>query len=288
MKIAAVVILYNPPPGVINNIKTYCNTVGKLYIMDNTEEGAAIKKELKALPGTEYFHDGKNEGLSKRLNEACRFAINEGYNWLLTMDQDSCFEDNSLSMYFDCVKNFKEREYVGLFGISNQRASNSSSGACSFKDDTGIITSGTLMNLAAFKLTGGFDEALYIDAVDHDYSIRAKRAGYRVIRLLNIFLSHELGTEVYRASVKTLFLVKKKKEVHSPLRVYYMYRNMLYLTQKFEKEEPELVNQLKKDVSSRIKKAIFYGRNTGKIIRYLIKAKNDFKNGKMGKIDATL
>lgn len=288
MRIAAVVILYHPSQTVIDNIKTYCNAVDKLYIMDNTEQGAEIKDELKALHGAVYFHNGKNEGLSKRLNEACHYAINDGYTWLLTMDQDSHFAGNSFSMYLDCFKKFEDKETVGLFGISNQRASNTSSSACSFNDDSSIITSGSLMNLSVFKITTGFDEALYIDAVDHDYCIRAKLAGYRVIRLLNIFLSHELGTEVYRASIKTLFLIKKRKEVHSPLRVYYMYRNMLYLTKKFESKNIEQVTQLKKDVLGRIKKALFYGRNTTKIIRYLIKAKSDFNKGRMGKINEDL
>jgi rhamnosyltransferase len=284
MKTAAAVILYHPGENVISNIKSYCNHVGKLYIIDNTEQGVLVKEALLKLPGVEYVHDGCNEGLSKRLNTACNHAIRDGYEWLLTMDQDSSFPDNNFLNYLNCFNSFVKKESVALFGVSNDRAAVTVSPGCSFTEDSRIITSGSLMNIRLFKTIGPFDEKLYIDSVDDDYCIRAGLAGYKTIRFTNIFIVHQLGVEVYRASLKTFFLWKKKKSIHSPLRLYYMYRNMLYLNKKFEKENLPEIKQLKKDVMARVKRAIMYARKTIEILKYIKKAKVDFAKNRMGKI----
>jgi rhamnosyltransferase len=285
MRIAAVVILYHPDDASISNIKSYYDAVSKVYVYDNTENEAAIKKELLQLSKIDYYHDGKNLGLPKRLNEACHQAIKEGFDWLLTMDQDSNFLQGSFTKYLDCFIQFQNKEKVAMFGTSNKRDNITSTGQCLFKEDVDLMTSGTLLNLSLFKKIGNFDEALFIDCVDHDYCIRTILAGYKLIRFSNIFLLHELGNIVYGSSIKTLFLIKKKKEIHSPVRFYYMVRNMLYLTKKFEKENLAQVKQLKKDVVSRIKKAIFYGRNSLEILKYVKKGYKDYKNMKMGKLD---
>ncbi len=284
MKIAAVVFLYNPGEITIANIESYAGSISKVYVFDNTEEGAKLKNSLLKLPVIEYYHDGKNEGLSKRLNEAAHLAIKDGFDWLLTMDQDSSFYNNSFTTYLNCFSKFENKDNVAMFGTTNDRDIISSSEECQVKEVNDLMTSGTLLNLCLFKKIGNFDEALFIDSVDHDYSIRTILAGYPILRFTNIFLSHELGKEVYNSSIKTLFILKKKKEIHSPVRCYYMFRNMLYLTKKFEKENIHQVKQLKKDVISRIKKALLYGRNSLAIFNYLNRAYKDYKNMQMGKI----
>ena len=284
MKIAAVVILYNPTDSTLENIKSYSDVISTTYVFDNTEEGATIKDKLSLLPGIKYHHDGKNEGLPKRLNEAAHLAIKDGFDWLLTMDQDSNFYKGLFTKYAACCDRFYGKEKVAMFGTTYEKNEITPVETCQFAEVDNLITSGTLLNLSLFKKIGNFDEALFIDCVDHDYSIRSILQGYSVIRFSNIFLTHALGKEVYKSSIKTLFLIKKKKEIHSPVRCYYMFRNMLYLTKKFETENIPQVKQLNKDVLSRIKKAFLYGRNSAAIIFYLNKAFNDYKKIRMGKL----
>jgi len=284
MKIAATVILYHPGPEVIANIQSYASLMGKIYVMDNTEAGAAAREQLQAMPLVQYFHDGENEGLSKRLNQACQAAMADGYEWLLTMDQDSIFTGKNLEVYFKCCETFPEKDNVALFGVVGARVDDVSADACAHKQSLHIMTSGSLMNMSLYGKLGGFDEALYIDSVDHDYNFKAALAGYKVILFLHVFLHHQLGTEVYRASIKSLFLKKKWKEIHSPLRLYYMYRNALYLSKKFEKQPLPELQFLRRSVLARIKRAVFYGRNTGEVLKYVLKARADFRQNKMGKI----
>ncbi len=57
-----------------------------------------------------------------------------------------------------------------------------------------------------------------------------------------------------------------------------------YLENKYKESNKNFIKKLKKDVTSRIKICILYGRNTREILKYIKEAKGDFKNNKMGKI----
>ncbi len=288
MKIAAVVILYHPDPDFITNLKTYYNYVAKVFVFDNTETESAVKEELKQLPKVEFFHDYNNDGIAKRLNSGADKAIHEQFDWMLTMDQDSYFSEKAICNYFNCFDKYEPKQNVAMFGTRYGRLKKHSSEICTSTEIHELITSGTLINLIRFKNLGNFDEALFIDSVDHDYCIRAKIGGFSLIEFSNIYLSHELGRQVNRSSIKTLFLAKKRKSIHSPLRCYYMYRNLLYLEKKYEGVKIPLLKSVRATAISNIKNSIFYGRDTMKTIKYLIAARNDYKKMKMGEVEKNL
>jgi rhamnosyltransferase len=285
MKIAAVVILYHPTGDAISNIKTYYDWVDKLFVFDNTETKSLIQGDLLQLPKVHLFHDAKNGGIANRLNAACRLAINEQFDWLLTMDQDTSFEVSTISAYLQCFDQYHRKEEVAMFGTKFSRHDHPISNDCTSTKAEKLITSGSFLNVAVFEKIGGFDEQLFIDGVDYDYCFRAQMAGYSVVQFSNIYIRHTVGNEVYRSSIKTMFLLKKKKEIHSALRCYYMYRNMLYLEEKYKGKDKMYSKQIRGYVLSRIKVTLLYGRNTSKILRYLKLAKSDFKNNRMGKIE---
>lgn len=283
MKIAAAIILFNPDKSCLANINSYINHVQKLYIFDNSESEHKLKNDIEALPNVEYYHDKTNKGLSKRLNEGCSLAIKDGYDWLLTMDQDSSFFEGDFTKYMSCVNQFEAMETVAMFGLAHEQLT--SSAERQPEENIRLITSGSLLNLQTFKKIGLFDEALFIDLVDHDYCIRAIGAGYKTVRYNNILLSHHLGNTVYNASIKTLFLFKKKKIIHLPVRYYYMVRNTFYLIKKFENQNLPYVNCLRADLNTRLKIAFFYSRNIRQIWKYIRLGYHDYKLNKMGKID---
>jgi rhamnosyltransferase len=288
MKIAAIVILYHPSINTLRNIQSYAQSVGKVFVFDNTEgERSIINKALCEEPNIDYFHDGENKGIAERLNQGAKQATQEGFDWLLMMDQDSQFQDNAINLYFDCIKKYTSINQVALFGTNFSRDEHLSTFTTIPKEVDVMITSGTILNLHLYQVIGEFDEALFIDAVDVEYCLRAKKMGYSVIQLMNIFLKHELGNVVKKASIKTLFLVKKKKELHSALRYYYIHRNNLYLQEKYKNYDRVVMKDIDGCAKAHLENGIFYGRNTTEIIKYLIAAYQDFKHNKMGKYQSS-
>lgn len=283
MKIAAVVILYHPEENFISNLKTYYDAIDKIFVFDNSETESSVKHNLLSLSKVDFFQNFKNEGIAKRLNEGAEICIQQGFEWMLTMDQDSFFSDGSIKYYFNCIDNYEEKSNVAMFGTNYGSLQKSSEEKCAATEKYQLITSGALVNLDIFKKIGGFDEALFIDLVDHDYTIRAKLCGYFLIQFSNIYMKHQIGKVVNRSSIKSLFLIKKKKIIHIPLRCYYVYRNQLYLQKKFKDHPTKLLTEVRKTAISNILNCIFYGRNTAKILQYIIAAKRDFKKNKMGK-----
>jgi rhamnosyltransferase len=288
MRIAAVVILYHPDENVVSNVETYYDHVEKILVFDNTESEPTLKEAFSNFRKVEFYHDYKNEGIAKRLNQGVEQMTNENFDWLLMMDQDSKFSEEAIKNYLRCFYEYADKDKVAVFGTTYSRLKKASMEQCHREEIHELITSGSLLNLHCYKTIGSFDEALFIDSVDHDYCIRAKLNSFSLIEFSNIHLAHQLGSAVYRSSIKTLFLIKKRKEIHSPLRCYYMYRNLLYLEVKHKASAAFSMKMIRKVVINRIKACIFYGRDSLKTLRYLAAAQKDFKGLKMGKIEKQL
>ncbi len=286
MKVAAVVVLYYPGEEMLSNINSYYDRVDKIYAFDNTEQGSEIQTALLTRPKISYHHDGQNAGIATRLNSAARLALMDGFDWLLMMDQDSGFSVATGPDYFECFKQYEPKTLVAMFGVNFEQDQQRGSSKCNAVFTDELITSGTLLNLLLFPEIGLFDENLFIDGVDHEYTIKTLLAGYKIVQFSNIRLTHQIGTLVKRASIKTLFLVKKAKKLHTPLRCYYVYRNNLYLQQKYKNNSVLDLSKLDKIARSIINNAFFYGKNPLQVIQYILLAKRDFKNGRMGKFIA--
>jgi rhamnosyltransferase len=101
------------------------------------------------------------------------------------------------------------------------------------------ITSGNLVRMRLFDEIGLYDEELFIDCIDFDFSLRVRRAGYCVCRIPEALIVHELGEAVQLPA-----LAKKFYARHSPVRRYYMYRNYMYLMERYLVAFPAFVLKL--------------------------------------------
>jgi len=286
MRIAALIILYHPNEIVNENIASFIDLVEKVYVFDNTEKEKKTKNIITIKSNKiVLFQDGENKGIAERLNTGLEQALIDGYEWLLTMDQDSSFSSNYIEKYFKNVSMFNKVESVAIFGVNDNRKAVPSIEYDEFEEIDTLITSGSLLNLNLANEIGYFDEKLFIDSVDNDYCIRAKLLGFRIIKFKNILMVHQLGNSVHKASIKSLFILKKHKEIHTPIRCYYILRNNLYLQDKFKSQNIALIEKLSNETYNHIKKCILYGGSFFKYCKYLRKAKKDFKAGSMGKIN---
>lgn len=283
MKIAATVILYYPDETVIENIFSYVNSVEKLYIVDNTETSSQlIRDNLNRLKNSVYLHDGENQGISSRLNKVSKLAMNDGFDWLLTMDQDSLFKNESFIAYLKCINSFEEKENVSMFGINHIKEVSTDTCICISEKVNHLITSGSILNLNLVSVIGGFDENLFIDEVDFEFCLRSISKGFLIIRFRNVFLNHNLGKTSFHRSFKTTKLTPRV--LHSPLRMYYITRNFFYVQSKYRTTFRNEINLKRKLLLNRLKNNIIYNNGRFAVIKYMIKGFGDYRKNRMGKL----
>lgn len=280
MNIAGVVILYHPDIQLLSeNIKTYVQGIKQLYVYDNSEsKSPGIEEALRKLhPSIQYHYFNANEGIAKRLNRAVKEAAGNNFDYLLTMDQDSSFKEGNFEKYKMQIQ-ASAYSNVAQFGVNCQP--NFTVAKDQPEEVLTLITSGSIVNLSLSNKVGAFNEDLFIDYVDADFSYRVIQSGYVNLLFSNIILNHALGKLIEGRSLANF--KKTLRITHSPIRVYYIIRNGLYLLLKAQ----GLTTAMKKDVLRCIKilkNDLIYNPALVSVYIHLFSGIFDFLRGKMGK-----
>ncbi len=235
---AAGITLYNPElERLRQNIESILPQVKHIFFVDN---GSCNLDEIKALldgfDNITLICNGENLGIAKALNQMCQAAYEKGYEWMLTLDQDSVAEPELIKKYSRYTEMDKVAILTPYFDDENEPDIIRSSIKTPYEAVHRCITSASLNLLSVWKQVGGFDEAMFIDCVDFDYCTTVEEAGYVIIRDNEAVVHHVLGhSKEVRAflPIGRLLRIKKLKKPlytynHSPQRTYYYARNIKY------------------------------------------------------------
>jgi rhamnosyltransferase len=274
--VAAGVVLYHPSQTMITNMMSYIQSVHEIMIYDNSP--AASKTLVESLKNKVAFHymtSGQNIGIAKALNELATAASAKGYQYLLTMDQDSSFGSSDLKMLQTIANSDSKIGIVTPLHIVEKDCSSEIHGE--YEEVLTAMTSGNLLNLQVWKEIGGFDEKLFIDYVDHEYCMRMRLKGYKVIRANTVQLEHAVG----ELQQRYFFLHTVHPTNHSPFRFFYQTRNRFYLRQIYGKDYPEYFKRDLVMYWRGIAKMLIYENNKWAKLRMTVKGflafmRNDF------------
>lgn len=228
-KIVAGIITYNPDISRLReNVETIYSQVDSLIVVDNGSSNCNdIQNLLESKPNVCYVFNSDNLGVAKALNIMAEKAIEMNADWLLTLDQDSVVAKNMMEEY----AKYTTDTMVGIITCRYIDKNTEDISHFAPQDNSIIprcITSGTYMNLNVWKQLGGFYEPLFIDQVDFDYCYTLREKGFKILRVGNTYLLHEIGKS------KRVYLSGNYHIAfnHSPLRYYYMIRNMLVVAKR--------------------------------------------------------
>ncbi len=281
-KIAAVVVLYNPELNVLDNINSYINQVDKLFAIDNSENiNDAFVEKIQHLNKTEYISNKTNVGIAAALNIGANKAIEEGFDYLLTMDQDS---EASPSLIPTLLEGFSIGSNIALvspvvYHRNGKKILNKPKK--SFEQVMTNWTSGSLLDLHVLNNTGGFKEELFIDYVDHEFCLRLNKMGYKIFICNKTFIKHSLG------KIEEINLIFRKvyPTNHSAVRLYYRARNRFYVKKIYKKLLPDFFKQDNRHFWKSFIKAILFERDKIEKIKYFIWGYLDYKKNKFGKFE---
>jgi rhamnosyltransferase len=274
LKLAAVTVFYNPDDSVKENIDTYINHVDRLYIVDNSErKNFSLINTLQTDERIHYINNNENQGIAHALNTGAACAISDSFTFLLTMDQDSRFPDDSIAILKNSIDmNDTNTGIIAPLFYEDEHERFPFSHLVS-------ITSGCIMNLNVYQKIGPFKDDFFIDSVDIEYCLRMHREGFSLKRIPSVIIDHQLGD-----IKKQRFLFWEFSSTnHSALRRYYMIRNRFYIWKKFKKIYPDYIRYEQIETIKEMIKILLGENDKMKKIWMSILGYIDYKRNKFGK-----
>jgi rhamnosyltransferase len=235
MKIFAIVVLYNPDvKSLLINLTNLGKQVDGIVIIDNSS--ISIEPTiLESLNIKSYISNNNLGGIAGAQNKGILEAIKNNCDFVLLMDQDSFPQ---IDMVSELIFSYEQLMELGIkIAAVGPKVVNSFTkipyeSRIRKKEKyivvdrlslvNALISSGTLIKVEVFETIGFFNEKLFIDGVDHEWCWRALSKGYNCILSHDAILEHNLGEGDRK-------LLGISISISSPFRIYYQYRNYIYL-----------------------------------------------------------
>ncbi|MCI1640651.1 MAG: hypothetical protein LKI42_05195 [Bacteroidales bacterium] len=233
MNILAAVITYKPDKELLmKNISSFAGSVSRIVIWDNTPEAEAGGIDFGGIPRDKIFlmGEGRNIGISKALNKVWKYASANGFDYILTMDQDSVWE--GFDNFLDKISLRTDKEKC-LFGpcVNGDKTNGD------FSETVFLITSGMLVPVSVLDAVGGYREEFFTDAIDSDLVFHARMLGFLSYYVSGCSLVQRFGNPETSHAFGRNFRIYD----YSPERLYGIFRNNIIVIRTY----PDTV-QLKK------------------------------------------
>jgi len=220
-----IIVTYFPENNLIDKV---INQMSKVIVVDNGSSPQYIifLKQLADSNKIILIKNEKNMGIALALNQGIKLALSLGYLWILTLDQDTEAHKNMLQEYsrafllsncnifiFGCnYYNVNKGKFLYKPGDEKNNL---------LKKVKSVITSGTLIHKLVFDTIGYYRDDFFIDSVDHEYCLRARKYGFDIGLLKKPLMVQYIG-ETKKDSLLNNFF---SGYWHKPIRNYYIARN---------------------------------------------------------------
>ncbi len=231
--IYAVIVTFNPNVSVLTALLSALITNGVVpVVIDNASiEPLNLHSHLNVIRLESNF------GIAKAQNVGIDFAVSKHARAIIFFDQDSSISDNEfIQRLYAPILQGKSKITAPVFSDlqrgftypiveikeSGFRVKHYPQPHSSEFFVNNVISSGTMVDVAALKEIGSMAEHLFIDYVDTEWCLRANSKGFNILIVPQAVMTHSIGD-------KTLKIAKYYVPKHSPTRRYYRIRNSFYL-----------------------------------------------------------
>ncbi len=232
--VAGIVVTFHPDEHVLKNLEELRPQVELIVVVDNGSNPSELQLLRTAceLMHIHLIENGANLGIATGLNIGVRRGLQAGMQWIILFDQDSRVQDGFIG---HMVQRFQEREHHEPLGLLaplylDMRSGNPIHGETLHGRNLEVaMTSGSLLRATTFERCGFFVDGLFIDVVDHEYSLRLRRAGLTIEECDSAVLLHSPGAPAVHYVFGKRFLTSN----YSPLRRYYQERNKIWVARRY-------------------------------------------------------
>ncbi|HEV2578510.1 MAG TPA: glycosyltransferase family 2 protein [Acidobacteriaceae bacterium] len=283
--IAAVVVTYEPGPELIGNLKALRLQVERLIVVDNGS--SAERREIVGVAadtmGIELIENGRNFGIAAALNRGVQRAMECGAEWVFLFDQDSRVTPGFVGAMLRAYRGSRWGERLKILTPQYRDAETGAVlPAVRAKEGIAIAwTSGSLLRVETLREFGLFREELFIDEVDHEYSLRLRRAGMVLDETEDATLLHALGSPARHRLLGREFCVTN----YSPVRRYYQERNKVWMARHYGRSFPRFVLSRFRMSLSDVWKIVAFEEDKWRKLRHCARGIVDGLRGRMGKLE---
>jgi rhamnosyltransferase len=241
-EVFAVIVTFNPDlQGLSALLEQLLPQVGGAIIVDN---GSSVDLDdwRRQHPhyDVELLRIGENRGIGAAQNAGIEHARRHGVGFVLLSDQDSLPAPDMVRCLKQALRELQERgvrvaavgpryldvnqnrlqPFIRVKGVGIEKLWCDDAKAV-FEVDY-VIASGCLVPMHALDAIGGMCGEIFIDYVDVEWGLRARRHGYRCYGVCAASMRHRHGETA-------LQVMGRQYVLHSPLRHYYRTRNAIWL-----------------------------------------------------------
>lgn len=193
----AVVVTFNPGVGFDARLSTLCAQFDSVIVVDNASS-PALQVEGNVARRARFIANTKNMGIARAFNQGVAEAVASGAAWVATFDQDTEIQQEFRARMEEAiVAQPGGKQAAMLIGANYYDAIRMRQAHP--PADRGVtpaltlISSGMVMPANMLERIGGFREAYFIDSVDHEFCLRARRNRIPVLRTRRVLMSHRIG-----------------------------------------------------------------------------------------------
>jgi len=173
-KIAVGIVVYRAGDELLRRLELTSACGFDVYVFDNSPDIAGVRELAKIYQHVHYFTCGKNVGLGIGISTVCANAYHDGYKALLFFDQDTGFNEETLSYiennYADNIKIYKNFSAIAF----------KAGGAEQVKEVQLLINSGSLYFLDKLKALNWLDCTYFVDGVDYKLCLDSLINGFLI------------------------------------------------------------------------------------------------------------
>ncbi len=228
--ICAIIVSFHPDADFPDRLAAVARQVGHLVVVDNSSgpTSAATLEKIAQNNACTLVVNTENHGIARALNIGIGHAAQSGYEWVLLLDQDTCVDTDMVATLIAVYQDFPDKDRLAVIGSHfhdrHRPVTNVEPGAATpqlWHEVDWVITSGSLLPVSVHTQLGPFREDFFIDFVDTEYCLRARKSGYAVIKTSAALMLHAIGA----STSHSLLGMKKWTSNHSADRRYYITRN---------------------------------------------------------------
>lgn len=229
MRLLAIIVTYYPDRDLLaENVNAIYDCIDKLLIWENTPISERFDYRFLTNSKIEYCGDDVNS-ISHALNYAWQYAQKNGYDYILTMDQDSVFK--SFDIFLKTTIEIQSPD-VCLVGprIDRNNGTPPSPDITEIGANAHLITSGLIIPVSLLNEIHGFCEDFQIEAVDVDLCVRVRNSDYKIFQNSNGVLVQRFGAPYEKKIFGKIYVGSNYNEK----RLYEIFRNHIIIYRRYK------------------------------------------------------